>query len=112
MFNHIHAVYIETHGHIFLVLTVFVVVHSQRDTLADAAHNYLTQESLLYHLGTDVGLYGTHAAADVHPHGVGNNHVVGGHHAADGHPHTCVTVGHQCYVMIHERQRGEVLHLL
>ena len=98
-------------GQVFLVLSLLVVVHAQWYTLADAPHDLLAE-----HLGGDVahtpvGFHGTHAAADVHAHGVGDDGIHACQHTTDRHSHASMHVGHDGKVMEEEGQRGQVLYL-
>ena len=104
-------VYVIALWQVSRVLSILVVVHAERYTLADVTHNLLAE-----HISRDVfhlpaGLDCTHAAADVHAHGVGNDGILAGQHTTDRHPHAGMHVGHDGQVMEKEGQCRQVLNL-
>lgn len=109
--DNLHALNVVALGQTGGVLRLLVVVHAQRDAPAYAAHNLLAQYVGRQLRGLPGGLQRTHAAADVHAHGVRNHGIRAGQHAADGHAHAGMHVGHNGQVVVEERQRRQILYL-
>ncbi len=72
-------------------------------------------QNLLQRVGADLlqaGAHGRHTAADIHPDGIGDDHIPRGEHAANGHAVTGVGVGHHGHPAKGEGQVGQVARLL
>ena len=79
---------------------LLVVGKAYRDIAHNVSDDGLNQVSASCHdlpeiICPDAGLDVGHAAANVHAHRIGNDHILRGDHSADGHSHACVRIGHK-----------------
>ena len=96
---------------VFLILSLFVVIHSKRDALTDSLHDLLAENLDRYLAYLPVSLHCTHTATDIYAYSIGNYSICACEHTIDRHPHTSMHIGHDGKVMEEEWQRGQVFNL-
>lgn len=88
-----------------------MVVEADGNGLIDLGDDFLNGGTMDA-LGIDASLDRTHAASNVHAYGIGDDDTFGGQHAADGHSQTCMSIGHECHMVVGKGKRSQVNGLL